>query len=142
MKAEIDELKARVAAARSAGEYPVHVGHAPGKAQTLPYVVLGVRGWSPSEELPLCGSADYVDEEVRVKAVSSSADAVLTVLGRIRDDLSPNGASTVLDAAGRVARIKFVRSEFVDVDESVTFTDGTNPTQGVHTYRITSQPKG
>lgn len=142
MKAEIDALKARIAEAPATGTYPVHVGHAPGKAQALPYVVLGVRGWSPSEELPLCGAADYVDEEVRVKAVASSADAVLTVLGRIRDDLSPNGAATVLAAAGRVARIKFVRSEFVDVDTSVTYTDGTNPTQGVHTYRITSQPTG
>jgi hypothetical protein len=141
----IDELaavKARVAGLRSTGAYAVHVAYADPKAQTLPYFVLGAPGWDSPDDVPLCGVDDDLDAEIRVKAVERSGGAVLVLLKKVRDNLSPGKQSSVLVVEGRAARIKFVRSEFVAADTSVTLTDGTHPTQGVDTYRITSQPTG
>ncbi len=135
-------MKPRIAGLRSTGSYAVHVAYADPKAQTLPYVILGAPGWDSPDDVPLSGASDDLDAEVRVKVVAGNGDAVLEVLKKIRDELSPGKASTVLTVSGRVARIKFVRSEFVAPDTSVTLTNGTHPTQGVETYRITSQPAG
>lgn len=142
MIGHLDAVKARIAPLRSTGTFSVHVGYAGSKAQTLPYFVLGGRGWASPDDAPLCGATEDLDTEIRVKAVGANADSVLTVLKTVRADLSPGLASSVLVVAGRRARIKFVRSEFVDADTSVTLTDGTHPTQGVDTYRLTSQPTG
>ena len=135
-------MKPRIAGLRSTGSYAVHIGHADPTAQTLPYVIISAPGWASPDDLPLCGATTDLDAEVRVKVVAGNGDAVLTVLKLIRASLSPGLASSALTVSGRRARIKFVRSEFVAPDTSVTLPNGTHPTQGVDTYRITSQPTG
>lgn len=138
MIAELTAVDARIEAL----SYATHIGYTDSKAQALPYVVLGAPGWDATAEVPLCGSSDVLDAEIRVKVVSGEATGVMKALKIIRDDLSPALASSVLEVPGRVARIKYVRSEFVAPDTSVTLTNGSHPTQGVETYRITSQPVG
>lgn len=136
MKAHLDALAARVVAL----QYPAHIVWATG-ALTYPYAVLSSPAWDSPAELPLCGFDTRVSFDVRVKVVAGTPQGVYVALERIRDDLSPGGRSSALAVLGRFAHVKFVRSEFVDVDESTTLT-GTDhhPAFGVDTYRVDSQP--
>lgn len=106
-----------------------------------PYFVLSSPTFDPSDEANVASDHDTIDALVRVKAVTGTDDGVRTMLDLARDDLSPGLASSELTVAGRSARIRFVRSEFVDVDRDVTITDtDRHPFMGVDTYRIVSQP--
>ena len=107
----------------------------------LPYFVLSSPALDLSREVPVCSVTETLDVEVRVKAVTGTPAGVFTMLRLAREELSPGLESSPLAVAGRVATVRFVRSEFVDVDESTTIT-GTNrhPAQGVDTYRIVSHP--
>ena len=133
------ELKA-VKDALGSLSYPVFVvwATAPVPAQ---YVVLGGRGWEAPDDLPVCGTSDTLDTDIRVKAVTGTPEGVLTMLARIRGLLSPQLAETRLPLTGRRVSVRFARSEFVDVDTDQTIT-GTNrhPAFGVDTYRLTSEP--
>ena len=124
--------------ARLAGIQPAEIVWA---TRDLPYFVLSSSALDPSREVPVCSTTETVDAEVRVKAVTGTPAGVFTMLRLAREELSPGLESSPLTVAGRVASIRFVRSEFVDVDESTTIT-GTNrhPAQGVDTYRIVSHP--
>lgn len=120
--------------------YPVYVVWVPSPVPAQ-YVVLGGRGWESPDDLPLCSTSGTLDTDVRIKAVTGTPEGVFTMLARIRGVLSPNLTETTLPLTGRSVSIRFVRSEFVDVDTDTTIT-GTNrhPAFGVDTYHITSQP--
>lgn len=105
------------------------------------YFVVSATGADLSDEDNVATQRDTFDALVRVKAVTGTPEGVYTLLDLARDELSPDFASSSLTVAGRKAEIRFVRSEFVDVDQDVTIT-GTDrhPAVGVDTYRIVSQP--
>ena len=136
MKAHVAAIKAFLAPLA----YDTHTVWVPSPIPAQ-YVVLGVKGAEPGSELPLCGTHQVLDTDIRVKAVTGTPDGVLIMLDRIRDHLSPSWGWTRIPMAGRRAQIKFVRSEFVDVDVDATIT-GTSrhPAVGVDTYRLHSQP--
>lgn len=132
----IDELKA--VQARLATIWPTDITWS---TRAAPYFVLSSPAFDPSDETAVSSTTDVLDAEVRVKAVTGTPEGVFTMLRLARDELSPGLRSSPLEVDGRVVSIRFVRSEFVDVDEStvVTGTDR-HPAQGVDTYRIVSHP--
>ena len=133
MKDHLDAVKARLTP--TAATYLVWATGA------SPYFVLTSSALDMSEEANVASEHDTIDAFVRVKAVTGTADGVLKMLELARDELSPNLDSSSLTVDGRSARIRFVRSEFVDVDQDVTITDtNRHPFVGVDTYRIVSQP--
>ena len=133
MKAHLDAVKARLDPSIA----PTFLGWAKGSR----YFVLTSPAWDPSDEVGVCGTTDTLDAEVRVKAATGTYDGVFIMLGLARFELSPNLESTVLEVAGRAATIRFVRSEFVQEDDSTTGTATDAPRfVGVDTYRIVSQP--
>lgn len=133
MRTHLEAIKARLT-----DTAPTFLVWAVGESR---YFVLTSPAWDPSREVPVCGATQSLDTEVRVKAVTGTPEGVLTMLDLVRDELSPGLRSTPLVVAGRSATVKFVRSEFVDVDDSTVIT-GTDrhPAVGVDTYRIVSEP--
>lgn len=134
----IAHLKALAAVLEPLG-YPVHLVWA--DTVTSQYVVLGGRGWDRPEEMPVCGLTDDLDTDVRVRAVTGTVAGVGTMLTRIRSLLSPNMGETVVPMGGRTVRVRYERSEFLDVDRDTTIA-GTerHPAYGVDTYRLISEP--
>lgn len=131
MKDHLDAVKARLSSIAA-----THLVWATGPH---PYFVLTSPAYQGGEQ-SVATTADSLDFPVRVKAVTGTADGVLRLLDLARDELSPQGDSTPLTVAGRVASVRFVRSEFVDVDVSVTLTDSDrHPFVGVDTYRVVSE---
>lgn len=135
----IAHLEAMKAAAVALG-YEVHIVHAVNPTSTS-YVVLAAPGWESPEQVPVCGADGSLDAMVRVKAVSGTPSGVYKMLAKLRGLYSPGKRWAPLTIEGRSAATKFVRSEFVGVDDSTTIT-GTdrNPAQGVDSYRLVSQP--
>lgn len=105
------------------------------------YLVLTGKAWDRPEEIPVCGLSDTLDTEFRVKAVAGTPDGVVIMLSRIRGVLSPGLGEHRVLLVGRIVSTRFVRSEFVDVDQD-TVIAGTNrhPAVGVDTYRLISEP--
>jgi hypothetical protein len=133
MKAHLDAVKARLS--------PTAATHLIWATGAHPYYVLTSTGADLSDEDNVATQRDTLDALVRVKAVTGTADGVLKMLDLARAELSPGMDSSPLVVAGRSATIRFVRSEFVDVDEDVTLTaTDRHPFVGVDTYRIVSQP--
>lgn len=119
--------------------YPTHMLWA--SEVTGQYLVLGSPGWTRPGEMPLCGESDDLDTDIRVTAVTGTPDGVLTMLARVRGLWSPRLAQTRVPMAGRDVRLRFVRSEFVTVDQDVTLANTSrHPGVGVDTYRLVSQP--
>ena len=136
MIGELASVEARIEAAKG---YRTEQGWS--SAITPPYVVLEAPGWDDSDEEGVCGPDGTLDAQFRVKAVNGTDAGARAMLAAIRADLSPLSRWTTLTVAGRSARVKFVRSEFVGVDESVTITNtNRHPSVGVDTYRVVSQP--
>lgn len=133
MRTHLNAVKARLDATA-----PTFIVWAQGEAR---YFVLTAPAHELSDEAAVSSTTDAFDFEVRVKAVTGTPEGVLAMLDLARAELSPGGRSSALTVAGRAATIRFVRSEFVDVDDSTTIT-GTNrhPAVGVDTYRVVSQP--
>lgn len=133
MIAELNAVKARLETI-----WPTDVVWA---TRAAPYFVVSSPAFDPSDEVAVSSTTDVIDAEVRVKAVTGTPTGVFTMLDLARDELSPGLRSSALEVEGRVTTIRFVRSEFVDVDDSTTVT-GTDrhPAQGVDTYRIVSHP--
>lgn len=136
MKAHLDAVKARI---ESLG-VTTFIGwacNAPAR-----YAVIEPVTWDGSDELPICGPDDALDETFRVKAVAgTTVDGALILLGLIRDELSPGRRWEPLSVAGRSARVKHVRMEMATVDQSTTSTaTDRHPAFGVDTYRLHSQP--
>ena len=94
-----------------------------------------------TNEVPLAEVLETIDTSIRVKAVAGTVAGVRIMLRNIKAEFSPTRVGTPLAVAGRNARLVFVRSEFVDVDQDTTIT-GTNrhPAFGVDTYRLISEP--
>lgn len=134
------ELKAIEAIIETAPGYPTFLIFAdPGASGQ--YVVLQAKGFDSPNEVPVCGPDDTIDAEVRVKATTGTADGVFIMLKALRDQLSPGLRESVLAVSGRHARLVYVRSEFIDIDQDTTIT-GTSrhPAFGVDTYRLISEP--
>ena len=137
MMAHLTAVQARVTAA-SGQRVDIAWSSMPG---VVPYVVLTAPPWQDSDERGVCGAPAALDFEVRVKSVAGTVAAVVETLARVRADLSPDSRLSPLVVAGRSATVQYVRSEFVDVDQSVTITStDRRPVFGVDTYRVVSQP--
>ena len=105
------------------------------------YLILEAPAWGDGVEESVCGVGDDLDVDIRVKAVAGTAEGSAIMLRRVRGLLSPDRSWTAVAVAGRVAHIRFVRSEFVGVDRSVTAADtNRHPGVAVDTYRLVSQP--
>ena len=134
----IEHLKA-LQASLAPLEYPTHLLWA--AEVSGQYLVLGSPAWSRPSDLPLCGASDDLDTDVRITAVTGTPEGVLTMLRRVRELWSPHLRPSRVPMAGRDARIRFERSEFVTVDQDLTIPNtNRHPGVGVDTYRLVSQP--
>jgi hypothetical protein len=127
------------------GTWSVHLLTVPGATATavpaLPYVVLEGPGWGIPEEVADAGPAEELDVDLRVKVVGKSAAQVVTMLDIARRNLSPGGQLTLVPMDDHMLETKYLRSEFVAADTSVTvLQSNTHPVVGVDSYRLTSQP--
>lgn len=106
------------------------------------YLIWSSRSVGDGGELPICADTANIDTTVRLLARGRASESALIMLDRVHDTLAPGLLPAPLIVAGRVAAIRWVRSEFVDVDRDVPVT-GTNqyPTYGVDTYHLISQPR-
>lgn len=105
------------------------------------YFVIGGRGADDGLEDGLCGPDGSIDTEVRLTAVTGTPAGADIMLGNARDILSPGKQWTRLTVAGRSVHIKFERSEFIGIDQSVKFTNSDrHPAWGVDSYRLVSDP--
>lgn len=130
--------------------YPVHLYRASGSiaedgvevVPPVPYLVLG-GAWDPGAELPVCGSTDTLDTEVRLTAAATTAEGAGVVLDRARTLLSPRANWTAFPMGDRVAQVKRARNEIppgVDMDLRLPGSNR-HPGFGVDSYRLHSIPK-
>lgn len=133
MRAHLDAIKDALAPLG----YKVHLWAAP--SIDPQYLVLSSRSWQAGDEPGLCGVDRALDTEVRVTAVAGTPAGVEVMLRRVRGLLGEDWSA--LAVAGRVAQVRFERSEFIGVDDSVKIT-GTDrhPGVGVDSYRLVSEP--
>lgn len=105
------------------------------------YLVVSGPAWDVAQDMPVGGIDAGAASDVRVKAVTGTPEGVEIMLARVRGLLSPNLAPSFVPYAGHAVEVRFLRSEFVDVDRSSTIT-GTNrhPAFGVDAYRLIVQP--
>jgi hypothetical protein len=133
----VEHLKAIEAALASLG-YPTHRIYA--TKPSSQYLVLGGRAWDGSAEQAMAGPAGDLASDLRVTAVAGTPDGVAIMLRRVRDVLSPGGVWTRIPMAGWRLELRYVRSEFIDVDTSSTSTaTGQHPAFGVDTYQLSAQ---
>lgn len=120
--------------------YETHLVWAVGPA-TGQYLVLGTRGRDRPTEMPLCGGSASLETDVRVTAVTGNPAGAELMLDRVRQRLSPQLRPGRVPMAGRDVRVRFERSEYLDVDTDTVITaTGQHPAVGVDTYRLTSEP--
>lgn len=105
-----------------------------------PYWIIEAPGLDIGEDVSIDAEQAGIDSDFRVKAVAGTSDGVFNMLDEARAILSPNLAPAPLTVAGRRAETRWVRSEFVDVDDSITLTNGRHPAFGVDTYHLSSEP--
>ena len=122
-----------------------YLGWAQGGSATttpaVPYFVLTGPSWGKPDEAPLADADAALDDEFRVTGVTGTPEGAAILLKRAMDELSPAGAWKALEVPGRVAWVKFVRSEFVGVDRDLTIAStNRHPGVGVDTYRLVSEP--
>lgn len=135
----IHHLRALRDAVTAAG-VPCHIGQVPTNTP-LPYASLSGPGWDTPEDVPVCGPGDDLAADVRLLVTDTTESNVYVSLSQLRRALTPNLSPAPLAVPGRVARIEWVRSEFVATDRDVTYgSTNRHPGYGVDTYRITSQP--
>ena len=135
MKAHLDAIKAELAPL----EYTTHFFAAP--VVSSQYLIVSSPSWGGPLEAPVAATSGSVDVDVRVKAVTGTPEGVAIMLGRVRALLGPDNEWVRLTVAGRSAHVRFVRSEFIDVDRDVTITNtDRHPGVGVDTYRLVSEP--
>lgn len=105
------------------------------------YGILSSPAWAAASEPALGGGDPDLDTDFRVKVVTGTTTGVVTMLGRVRALLWANRQPTRIPMPGWFLETRYMRSEFVDVDESTT-RPGTNlhPAFGVDTYHLTAQP--
>ena len=109
-------------------------------ARRFPYVVLGL-GYQSTGELPACGDTDALRHEIRVTVAALTGDALIRARQAVQSILSPRLGPARLDVPGRIASVRWVRSEISGVDRDVKdpATD-LFAHYSVDTYRIDSDP--
>ena len=137
MRAELNAVKARLVALD-----PKYRGFlVAADANTAPpYWIIDAPGLGVGEDVSIDAETRGVDSDFRVKAVAGTVDGVFIMLDAARAVLSPVLAPAPLEVAGRFAETRWVRSEFVDVDDSITLMSGKHPAFGVDTYHLSSEP--
>lgn len=134
MKAHLDAIRAELESL-----YTTHLFVAPSVSSQ--YLILSSPSWGGPLEAPVASSSGSLDVDVRVKAVAGTPEGVAIMLGRVRALLGTDSEWVRLAVAGRSAHVRFVRSEFIDVDRDVTITNtDRHPGVGVDTYRLVSEP--
>lgn len=119
--------------------YPMHRGYA--SKVTAQYLVLRAPGVGGDDELPLSGPRESFEDVLRVTAVAGTYDGVSIMLRRVSQVLSPGREWRRVPMPGWQLHTRFVRSEFIDVDTSVTLTSsGLHPSFGVDTYQMAAEP--
>lgn len=104
------------------------------------YYVLWTPPYGPDIEAGLCGTSGVMSVDVRATWVAASTDGASIMADRGRGILSPGGAEVPVLVAGFAASVRFLRSETINVDTSVTITGlNTHPAYAVDSYRLTSQ---
>ena len=135
MKAHLDAIRAELESL----EYATHLFAAP--VVSSQYLILSSPSWGGPLEAPVASTSGSVDVDVRVKAVAGTPEGVAIMLGRVRSLLGPDNEWVRVAVSSRVAQVRFVRSEFIDVDRDVTITNtDRHPGVGVDTYRLVSEP--
>lgn len=135
MKAHLDAVSAALAPLA----YTTHLFAAP--VVSSQYLILSSPSWGGPIEAPVASTSGSFDVDVRVKAVAGTPEGVAIMLGRVRSLLGPDNGWVRMAVSGRVAHVRFVRSEFIDVDRDVTITNtDRHPGVGVDTYRLISEP--
>lgn len=124
---------------RASGFPRTYIGQVPADAD-YPTVSLQVPGHGLPDE-PTLSPCVVAEADFRVVVGDFTDSNVVLALGRIRDVLSPRGMEARIPTPGRHVTTRYVRSEFVGTDPSLSL-DATNrhPGVGVDTYRIDSQP--
>lgn len=113
---------------------------APGDDTTpVQYLIWQAPGWGAPDDLPLSGDSTTLDTDIRLLARSLTGEAVGRILQQAHDLISPGLLPALFTVAGRRATIRWVRSEFIAVDQDVTIGAGTHPAYGIDTYHIHSQ---
>lgn len=132
MRAHLDAIKAALAPLG----YTTHLFAA--DVVSGQYLILEAPSWDDPIEQRLADMDPSLDTEIRVKAVAGTPAGVEVMLRRVRGVLD---GWPSLGVAGRAARTRFARSEFIGVDRDVTIT-GTDrhPGVGVDSYRLVSEP--
>ena len=105
-----------------------------------PYFIVSAPGWDAGEDVSIDSDSRGLDTDVRVMAVAGTTDGVFIMLDAARAALSPLLAPKPLAVTGRKAETQWTRSEFVDIDDSITLTTGKHPAFGVDTYHLSSEP--
>lgn len=135
MRAHLDALRGRLAPL----EYVTHLWTAP--MVSGQYLILSSRSWAAGSEPGVCGKDRSLDTEIRVTAVAGTPEGVEVMLRRVRGLLGPDDSWASLAVAGRVAQTRFVRGEYIGVDDSTTITNtDRHPGVGVDSYRLISEP--
>ena len=115
--------------------YPVDLlASEPGR--TGQWIVLEAPAWASDPDEPICATSSAFQTEVRLKAITGTPEGVTIMLGHARSVLPG-----VVPVAGRHVTVEWARSEFIDMDTSVTIPGkNRHPAYGVDTFILTSQP--
>lgn len=128
--------------------YPIYLMSAEGptdiEVPPVPYLVLAPAngtGLIPAE-LPVCGSsAEHLEFDLRVTAVSYPADAPVKVQDRVRGVLAPGLGISRVPAENRFVTVAYLRTEVasqMDRDMHVTKSNR-HPSWGVDSYGVSVQ---
>lgn len=102
-----------------------------------PFVILSTAA-DASGDLRLSGVRDRsFEEDVRVKVVALTPEAVSIILTQIKEQIVG-----LLTVPGWDARVRWVRSEFIDLDDTtINPTTGRADAIGVDTFALISRPE-
>ncbi len=130
MKPTLDAIKALIPA-----PYAVDLWVA-GDATGMPYVVLWAPSHSLDDEAAIAAGSAFT-APLRLTVVAGTLEGVQIILDRLRPLLD----GQTVTVAGRHVVLTWVRSEALDLDQTVTIpTTNRHPAYGVETYTIHSQP--
>lgn len=118
--------------------YPIWTDWA--AATSVQYLILSLPPTGTPDEPRAAGASTDFAVDLRVKAVAGTPDGVRIMLRQVRDQLSPGMVPRQAVVDGWSLTWRFLRSEFIDIDQSITLTTGRHPAFGVDSYRLTSEP--
>ena len=115
-------------------DYPVDLfASEPGRVPQ--WLVVEAPGWGSDPDVPLSSESSAFETEIRVKAIAGTPAGASIMLDNARANLPGPVAVT-----GRAVRLRWVRSEFIDLDTVTIPATNRHPAIGVDTYLLTSQP--